>query len=79
MEPEMSTTVERLMEAASTLPESMQAEVLDFAEFLQARRRKDGTNDTQARLIDLCGGLESSITFAGSSLSIQQSLRDEWR
>ena len=78
MEPEMSTTVERLMEAASTLPESMQAEVLDFAEFLQARRRKHSTNDTQARLIDLCGGLESSITFAGSSLSSQQSLREEW-
>ncbi len=74
----MSTTVERLIEAASTLPESMQAEVLDFAEFLQARRRKESSTDTHARLLDLCGGLESSITFAGSALSIQQSLRDEW-
>jgi hypothetical protein len=78
MEPEMPTTIERLMEAASALPESRQAEVLDFAEFLQARRRKDSTNDNQARLIDLCGGLESSTTFAGSPLNIQQSLRDEW-
>jgi hypothetical protein len=78
MEPEMSKTVERLMETASTLSESLQAEVLDFAEFLQSRQGKDGTKDAHARLIDLCGGLESSATFAGSSLNIQQSLRNEW-
>jgi hypothetical protein len=78
MEREMSTTVERLIEAASTLPESLQTEVLDFAEFLQARRRKDSIKDSRERLIDLSGGLDSSATFAGSSLNLQQSLRDEW-
>lgn len=74
----MQTTVERLMAAASSLPEAMQAEVLDFAEFLRARRPQEIPTTRGAKLLDLCGGLESSATFAGSPLELQKTLRDEW-
>ena len=66
------------MAAASSLPEAMQAEILDFAEFLRARRPQEIPNTEGTRLLDLCGGLESSATFADSPLAFQKTLRDEW-
>jgi Protein of unknown function (DUF2281) len=74
----MQTTVERLLAAASNLPEAMQIEVLDFAEFLSARRPQESKPNLGTSLLDLCGGLESSQTFAGSPLALQKTLRDEW-
>ena len=74
----MQTTVERLLAAASNLPESMQIEVLDFAEFLNARRPQESKPIPGTSLLDLCGGLESSQTFVGSPLALQKTLRDEW-
>ena len=58
----MTSTAQRLLDAARTLPEPLLAQVLDFAESLTA----------------LCGGLADSATFAGSPLAIQERLRDEW-
>lgn len=75
----MSTTSQRLFEAMQILPEPLQAEVLDFADFLRARQESSGVQPANISLISLCGGLENTQTFSGSPLAIQQQLRDEWR
>lgn len=75
----MSTTSQRLFEAVQTLPEPLQAEVLDFADFLRARQASTGFQPANISLLSLCGGLENTQTFSGSPLVIQQQLRDEWR
>jgi hypothetical protein len=74
----MPTTAEKLWEAARTLPESLQAEVLDFAEFLRAKRGFSENSEPSERLSALCGGLESSVAFAADPMTIQRQLRDEW-
>lgn len=74
----MSTTSQRLFETVQTLPEPLQAEVLDFADFLLARQVSVGMPPANISLISLCGGLENTQTFSGSPLAIQQQLRDEW-
>ncbi len=70
----MPTNGEKLLEAARTLPAPLLAEVLDFAEFLQAKRKVEAQNDPALRLTALCGGLE----FNADPLTIQRQLRDEW-
>lgn len=71
------TMVERLCAVSSILPPPAQAELLDFAEFLQQRNRASLTAaPTPLQL--LAGGLEESANFAGSPMSIQESLRREW-
>jgi len=71
------TMVERLCAVSSILPPPAQAELLDFAEFLQQRNR---TAQTAAPipLQALVGGLEDSMNFAGSPMNIQENLRREW-
>ena len=68
-----------MREAARTLPEPLLAEVLDFAEFLQAQLARGQEGAQGVSLADLCGGVESSSTFGGSPQVIQEWLRDEWR
>lgn len=78
----MPSTAERLWETASTLPADLLLEVLDFAEFLRARQlrqQSDATGAADVPLSSLCGGLTDSATFAGSPVSIQEQLRNEWR
>lgn len=75
----MSTTSERLLKAIQTLPEPLLAEVLDFADFLQARQTNAANPPTDTSLASLCGGLENTQTFGESPLAIQQKLRNEWR
>ena len=75
----MSTTTERLIESARTLPEPLLAEVLDFADFLHAKSVHIPSKVADMSLASLCGGLEKSQTFSGSPMAIQQKLRDEWR
>ena len=75
----VSTTSERLFEAVQTLPEPLQAEVLDFADFLRARHTRLARPPSEITLASLCGGLENSKTFIESPLAIQQDLRNEWR
>ena len=74
----MMTTAERLWEVTRSLPEPLLTEVLDFAEFLQAKRGVAANAEPSLRLSSLCGGLESSESFAADPLTIQRQMRDEW-
>lgn len=71
------TMVDRLCAVSSGLPLPAQAELLDFAEFLQQKNRSSSKTASQ-RLQSLAGGLENSPIFAASPMSIQESLRREW-
>ena len=71
------TTAEKLYKTSQYLPESVVAEILDFAEFLQNKTVKKNTANREV-LIDIAGGLETSTTFSGDPLEIQKRLRDEW-
>jgi Protein of unknown function (DUF2281) len=73
------TTTEKLYQAVQDLPEPVIAEILDFAEFLRAKMRNKAALASDELLLDLMGGLENSVTFAGGSLLIQKRLRDEWQ
>jgi hypothetical protein len=73
------TATERLYEAVQDLPEPVIAEILDFAEFLRSKVRNKAATQRNELLVDLIGGLENSVTFAGESLAIQKRLRDEWQ
>ena len=73
------TTTEKLYKAVQDLPEPIIAELLDFAEFLRSKMHNRPANSNDELLIDLMGGLENSVTFAGESLVIQKRLRDEWQ
>lgn len=73
------TTTEKLYKAVQDLPEPVIAELLDFAEFLRSKLRNRPANASDELLVDLKGGLENSVTFAGESLVIQKRLRDEWQ
>jgi hypothetical protein len=73
------TTAEKLYKAVQDLPEPVIAELLDFAEFLRSKVRNISANPGDELLVDLMGGLENSVTFAGESLAIQKRLRDEWQ
>ena len=73
------TTTEKLYKAVQDLPEPVIAELLDFAEFLRSKMRNRSANSSDELLIDLMGGLENSITFAGDSSAFQKRLRDEWQ
>ena len=75
----MTTTSERLIQTAQSLPESLLVEVLDFADFLRAKQMKSAKQSANISLASLCGGLEDTQTFVGSPLATQQQLRDEWR
>jgi hypothetical protein len=74
----MPTTAEKLLEATRRLPEPLLVEMLDFAEFLQARRGVTAGDAPVLRLTTLCGGLENSAAFNADPLTIQRQLRDEW-
>ena len=73
------TTTEKLYQAVQDLPEPVIAEILDFAEFLRAKMRNEAAIASDELLLNLMGGLENSVTFAGESLQIQKQLRDEWQ
>ena len=73
------TTTEKLYKVVQDLPEPIIAELLDFAEFLRSKMRNRPANSNDELLIDLMGGLENSVTFAGEYLVIQKRLRDEWQ
>lgn len=73
----MTNLAERLWQTAHSLPPTLLAEVLDFAEFLRARQPAT-PESTPVAVLDLCGGLAHSATFAGAPADIQQRLRDEW-
>jgi hypothetical protein len=73
------TATEKLYEAVQDLPEPVIAEILDFAQFLRSKVRNKNDTSSDDLLVDLMGGLENSVTFAGESSAIQQRLRNEWQ
>lgn len=73
------TTAEKLYKAVQDLPEPVIEELLDFAEFLRTKMLHRHAHSGDELLLDLMGGLESSVTFAGEPLAIQKRLRDEWQ
>ena len=74
----MPTNAEKLVDAVRNLPEPLLTEVLDFAEFLKARRDLAKQAEPSLALADLCCGLDDSGAFQGNPLSIQKAMRDEW-
>lgn len=72
------TTAERIYQAAKDLPDSVLAELLDFAEFLKQKTSPITPLPGNKMLFDLRGGLENSVTLADDPLIIQHKLRDEW-
>ena len=71
------TMVEQLYEVGSKLPPPALAELLDFAEFLR-QRNVQPQSATSMKLAELAGGLEDSVTFAGSPMELQEKMRSEW-
>mgnify|MGYP006292153671 CR=1 FL=1 len=70
---------EKLYQTIKDLPESLIAEILDFAEFLRNKRRfVKLENCVDELLIELKGGLENSKTLAEDPIKIQEQLRNEW-
>jgi hypothetical protein len=72
-------TLHQIQAEVAALPVNLQAEVLDFVEFLRARQTRQQAQSADLPLSSLCGGLADSSTFAGSPVEIQERLRDEWR
>jgi hypothetical protein len=72
------TTTEKLYKAVQELPEPAVAELLEIAKFLREKMAYTYTCSNEVALVDLMGGLENSVTFAGDSLEIQKQLRNEW-
>ena len=74
------TTAEKLVKLTQSLPEQIQMEVLDFAEFLNQRYQPAKTVwDSENRpLSDLIGGLEKSRVFHDAPDEIQQKIRNDW-
>ena len=73
----MSNT-SRLYDLIKAFPDAVIAEVVDFAEFLRDKRLMDDAPASNEPLINLAGGLEASVNFAGDPLSLQGRMRDEW-
>ncbi|MFZ2631289.1 MAG: DUF2281 domain-containing protein [Desulfosalsimonadaceae bacterium] len=70
---------EKLYQTIKDFPESIIAEVLDFAEFLRKKIRTEKIENVGGVfLIDLKGGLETSDTLSGDPVKIQEMLRNEW-
>lgn len=74
----MPTTAEKLLEASRSLPEPLLNELLDFAEFLRAKRGVAASAEPSLHLSSLCGGLESSDSFVADPLTIQRQISNEW-
>lgn len=72
-------TAQQLYEVSKALPEPVLAELLDFAVFLSQKQVRTSVALSEASLSELEGGLESSVTFVGNPIDLQERLRDEWR
>ena len=72
----MSTT-SRLYEAIKGFPDPVLAEIVDFAEFLRAKRLNQPPIVSDEPLLTLSGGLEASKTFAADALVLQARMRGE--
>ena len=71
-------TATRLYDAIKDFPDPVLAEIIDFAEFLRAKRLNLHPSVSDEPLITLSGGLEKSKNFADDPLVLQARMRDEW-
>lgn len=70
---------EKLYQTIKEFPESIIAEVLDFAEFLRKKIQTEKIENAGGIfLIDLKGGMETSDTLSEDPVKIQEMLRNEW-
>lgn len=72
------TATEKILEKLKTAPPGVAEEVLDFLEFLEARRK---VPDIQrpATFEDFHGVLKNSPLCGDDPVSLQRKWRDEWR
>jgi hypothetical protein len=70
-------TAQRILKVVKTLPESALFEVLDFAEYLEIKYKKQVTQEES--LMQIFDSLPNLPSFKGDPLLIQKKLRDEWR
>jgi hypothetical protein len=71
------TTAEKVFEKLKSAPPALAQEVLDFVEFLVARRRKPATEPPRS-FDEFFGVLKGSKVFDGDPVEIQRKQRDEW-
>jgi hypothetical protein len=71
------STVTRLYDAIKDFPDPAMAEMVDFAEFLRAKRLNQTPIFSDEPLLTLSGGLEDSKTFAADALVLQARMRGE--
>jgi len=73
------TSSEKLYQTIKDFPESIITEVLDFAEFLQNKKKPlQVEHSGDEFLVELKGGLENSTVFVGNPVKIQEQLRNDW-
>lgn len=72
------TAAEKIIEKLKAAPPGIAEEVLDFLEFLEARRRKRGVA-CPAKFDDFFGVLKDSPAFSEDPVALQRKWRDEWR
>ena len=73
----MNTTTTRLYDAIKGFPDPVLAEIVDFAEFLRAKRLNQIPIVSDEPLLTLAGGLEASKTFAADALVLEARMRGE--
>lgn len=71
------TTAEIVYEKLKSAPPALAREVLDFLEFLEARRVASAPREPRS-FDDFFGALKESKLFEGDPVDIQRKLRDEW-
>jgi len=67
------TTAELIYEKLKNAPPEMVRQVLDFVEFLEARRSQETRT-----FGDFFGALKDSPAFEGDPAEVQRKMRDEW-
>jgi hypothetical protein len=73
------SAAEKVYEKLKSAPPDMAREVLDFVEFLEARRKKLGEKgEKRASFDEFFGVLKGSGVFEGDPVEIQRKMRDEW-
>ena len=72
----MSTTT-RLYDAIKDFSDPVLAEIVDFAEFLRAKRLNQTPIVSDEPLLTLAGGLEASKIFAADALVMEARMRGE--
>ena len=75
------TIAETVYEKLKTAPPEIAQEVLDFLEFLEAKKKAAGAatrGGTGRSLDDFVGILKGSKIFEGDPVEIQRQMRAEW-